>query len=178
MHLEPAVAAPGRDGEADGRGPDGRRSRGGRRLQRRAAEPDGLLPGSRATCPRHDHERRHDRDPEQREQDDPGLDVHPPRLRRGRASRACRGLLLADDEAGVVFVHVELAVEPEVLGIRAQKPLHVRLGRQHVELLVLERPEVFGADLGRLLDLGEIESLAHPRLAKAGPNLEHGGASV
>ena len=47
---------------------------------------------------------------------------------------------------------------------------------QDVELLVLERAQVLGADLRRLLDLGEVEALAQARLAEAVADLEHGGA--
>ena len=72
-------------------------------------------------------------------------------------------LLLPDDEAGVVLVDVQLAVEAEVLGVGAEEALDVGLGREDVELLVLERAQVLGSDLRPLLELGEVESLAQAR---------------
>ena len=76
---------------------------------------------------------------------------------RGRAAGANGRLLLPDDEAGVVLVDVELAVEPEVLGVRAEEALDVGLRGQQVEALVLERAQVLAADLRAVLDLGEVE---------------------
>ena len=68
-----------------------------------------------------------------------------------------RLVLLAADEARVELVDVELAVEAEVLGIRAKESLDVRLGGQDGELLVLECPQVLPADLRRELCLCEVE---------------------
>src|SRR5207253_9734941 len=65
-----------------------------------------------------------------------------------------------------------------IFGVRAQEALDVRLRGQYVELLVLERAQILGSDLGRLFDLGEIETLAQARLAEAVPNLEHGGSPL
>jgi len=42
--------------------------------------------------------------------------------------------LLSDDETGVVLVDVELPVEAEVFGVRAQEALDVGLSREDVEL--------------------------------------------
>src|SRR6476646_5017610 len=83
-------------------------------------------------------------------------------------------ILLPHDEAGVVLVDVELAVETEVLRVRAEEALDVRLRGQDVELLVLERTEVLPANLRPLLDLGKVEALAQARLAEAVTNFEHG----
>ena len=87
-------------------------------------------------------------------------------------------LLLPHDEAGVVLVDVELAVEPEILGIRAQKAFDVRLGRQDVELLVLESAQVLPPNLRPLFELGKVEALAQTRLAEAVTDFEHGGCPI
>ena len=79
------------------------------------------------------------------------------RVRRsGRTRRAARPLLevLAGDEARVVLVDVELAVEAEVVGVGPQEALDVGLRGQLLELLVLERAQVLAPDLRRLLGLG------------------------
>ena len=90
----------------------------------------------------------------------------------GRAART-RLVLLAADETGVELVDVELPVEAEVLGVVAQEALDVRLGRQQLELLVLEGAQVLAADLRRELCLGEVDAAAHPRLAETVADLEH-----
>ena len=53
-----------------------------------------------------------------------------------------------------------------VVGVGADEAASVGVARQEVPLLVLDRPQVSGADLGRRLDLGEIDLAAVPRLAK------------
>ena len=80
-------------------------------------------------------------------------------VRRCGRARGARGasLVLADDVARVVLVDVELPVEAEVVGVRAQEALDVRLGREQLELLLLEGAQVLAADLRRLLDLREVE---------------------
>jgi hypothetical protein len=78
-----------------------------------------------------------------------------------------------DDVARVVLVDVQLPVEPEELRIRAEEALDVRLRREDLELLVLDRADVLGADLRCELDLRILESLAHARLAQAVADLEH-----
>ena len=83
------------------------------------------------------------------------------RLRRcGRAAdrRAATRRRLPPHEARVVLVDVELAVEAEVLGVRAQEALDVGLRRQQLELLVLERAQVLAADLRGELRLGRSRS--------------------
>ena len=64
-------------------------------------------------------------------------------------------------------------VEAECVRVVPEKPLHVRRRRQDVELLVLERLQVLRANLRLLLELKEVEVLAHARLAQAGADLEH-----
>ena len=98
-----------------------------------------------------------------------------PRLRR--APRADRLHLDRRDVARVELVHVDLAVEAEVLRVRAEEAFDVRVAREQVEPLVLDRLQVLAADLGAALDLREVEALAEARLAQAGADLEH-GASV
>ena len=83
-------------------------------------------------------------------------------------------LVLADRVARVVLVDVELPVEPEVIRIGPQEALDVRLGRKRVEVLLFQRLQVAGPDLGRQLDVRELQLLAVARLAQAVADLEHG----
>src|SRR5205085_9612526 len=115
---------------------------------------------------------RPDGDPGARRQHDPRLHAALPRP-RARPARPGHGLVLADDVARVVLVDVELAVEAEVLGVRAEEALDVGVGRERLELLVLERAQVARADLRRLLELREVELLPQAGLAEAVPDLEH-----
>ena len=95
--------------------------------------------------------------------------------RGGVAARARRGdRLLGAREAGVVLVDVELAVEPEILRVRAQEPLHIRVAGEDLEALGLERLKVLSPDLRALFDAGEVQALTEPRLAQAVADLEHG----
>ena len=87
-------------------------------------------------------------------------------------------LLLSDDEAGVVLVDVELAVEAEVFGIRAEEALDVRLGREHIEVLLFQGAEVLASNLRSLFDLGKVEALAQTRLTEAVTDLEQGGSPI
>src|SRR5439155_21926945 len=118
-----------------------------------------------ASGPGDDHERCDQRDAEQSQQDDAVLDTWCRRRPLCRAPRAQRGVVLSDDVTGVVLVDVELAVEAQILGVRAKEARDGGLGRQQLELLVLERAEVLPADLRVLLDLREIEGLAQARLS-------------
>ena len=124
-------------------------------------EAGDLLALRAAELPGGDHERRRDRDRDERDSRDPRL-ARPPRSRRwrGDAARAERRVVLADREARVVLVDERLAVEAERLGVRAQEAAHVRGCGQDVEALVLERAEVLRPDLRPLLELGEVEVLA------------------
>ena len=124
----------------------------------------------------HDHD---DRDRGQRDEHDVRLDPPVPALRaRCRAAWPRLVIVRGADEARVVLVDVQLAVEAEVLGVGAQEALDVGLRRQHVELLLLERAQVLAADLGRKLGLREVEAPAHARFPEAVANLEHGPRSV
>src|SRR5262249_4588982 len=73
----------------------------------------------------------------------------------------------------VELVDVELPVQPEVVRVRAEEALDVRLGGQDFELLVLQGAQVLPADLRRLLDLDEVEPLPETSLAEAVTDLEH-----
>ena len=73
----------------------------------------------------------------------------------GRRRLATRDLLDAR-EARVVLVDVELPVEPEIVGVRAQEPLHVRVAGQHLEAAPPRAPEVLSPDLRVRFDPGEV----------------------
>src|SRR5213076_1176056 len=81
-------------------------------------------------------------------------------------------LAAAADEARVELVDIQLAVEPEVLRVRAQEALDVCLRGKQRELLVLERAQVLAADLRRELGLREVDPTTDPRLLEAVPDLE------
>ena len=112
----------------------------GCRLARRVAERQAAITSAVTSADRR-----------QREQHDVRL---APVARRARGRRHASGertrrVLLADDEARVVLVDVELAVEAQVLGVGAEEALDVRVRGQQLEALVLERAQVLAADLGR-----------------------------
>ena len=69
-------------------------------------------------------------------------------------------------------------LEAEVLGIRAEEALDVRLRGQNVELLVLEGAQILPSNLRSLLELGKVEALAQTRLAEAVTDFEHGGKPI
>ena len=113
------------------------------------------------------------RDRGEHDEHDVRLEAPAPALRTHR--RAARAVLaVVGDEARVELVDVELTVEAEVVGVRAEEALDVRLGREQLEPLLLERAEVLAADLRRLLGLGELDPAAHARLAEAVADLEQG----
>jgi hypothetical protein len=95
-------------------------------------------------------------------------------VRPGTGRRRLDGKLLLAGETRVVFVDVELPVEAEILSVRAQESLDVRVAGQDVEVLLLERAEVLRTDLGVSLHPGQLEPLAQPRFAQAVAYLEHG----
>ena len=98
------------------------------------------------------------------------------RVRILRRSRPRRQLVApARDEARRVLVDVDVAVEPEVVGVRAQEAADVRVARDGREVLLLERADVLRADLRRELDLGVAEPLPLAGLPQAVADLEHGG---
>ena len=129
-----------------------------------------------AEAPGDDHERRDEPDRRQREQDDVRLAPLGAARPRGRHApgRANRRVLLADDEARVVLVDVELAVEPEILRVGAEEALDVGVRGEQLEALVLQRPQVLAPDLGAVLRVGELDVAAQTGLAEAVSDLEHG----
>ena len=87
-------------------------------------------------------------------------------------------LELAAHVARVELVDVEDAVEAQVVRVRAQEALDVRLRGQHFELLLFEGAQVLATNLRRLLDLREVEPLPQTSLAEAVADLEHGRSGV
>ena len=85
----------------------------------------------------------------------------------GDATCLQRLLFLAGDVARVVLVNVQLPIHPERIGIRAQETLDVGVAWKLVELLGLERAEVFSPHFRPELHLVEIEALARAGLAEA-----------
>ena len=106
------------------------------------------------------------------------LGVEPGPYRALARTRDRRLLVLAHDVARVVLVHVQLPVEPQLVGVCAQEALHVRLRGEDIEALFFERPEVPRADLRRLLDLVQLELLPVPRFTQAVADFEHGRARL
>ncbi len=86
--------------------------------------------------------------------------------------------LLVDPEPRRVLVHEELAVEAEVVRVRAEEALDVRLPGQDLEALGLERAQVLRANLRRALGVGNLDALLQARFPKAGTDLEHLAASI
>src|SRR6185437_16094350 len=77
---------------------------------------------------------------------------------------------LEDCVAGVLVVEAvlldeRLAVEAQRLRVGAQEALDERRARQEAPLLILERPQVLGADLRLRLDLRDVDASAHTRVA-------------
>src|SRR5688572_6073785 len=104
-----------------------------------------------AVVPRGDHERRDDRDADDGEHDHAPLGAPVMVLSDANAPRPYRARLLVDPEPRRVLVHEELAVEAEVVRVRAEEALDVRLPRQDFEALGLERAQVLRANLRRAL---------------------------
>ncbi len=132
-------------------------------------------PGGVAEAPGRDHERRDEPDRDQSQQHEVRLPpVRPSGPSRRHPSRRAHGaILLADHEAGVVLVDVQLPVEPQILGVGAEEALDVGVRGQQLEALVLERPEVLAADLGAVLGVRELDVAAETCLAEAVADLEH-----
>ena len=84
------------------------------------------------------------------------------RRRRERRDLELLGLL----EARAVLVDQQVRVEPQELRVGAQEGLDVGRPRQHDPLLVLQRPQVLGADLRRLLDRRDVDLVADARFAQ------------
>src|SRR5207253_2474982 len=130
---------------------------------RRAAEAPGGEAGD---------ERAEDEDPDERPEH-----AVPRAVRRGERLGHERRLLVVVRDPGVVLVDVEVAVQPEELGIRPQEALRVGLAREHLPALLLERRQVALADADALLDVRSGESAAGAGFAKAVTDGEHGGGS-
>ena len=62
-----------------------------------------------------------------------------------------------------ILVDERVPVETQELGVGAQEPLRVRVARENLPLLVLERPQVLGPDLGPLLDRLDVDLVASAR---------------
>ena len=130
-----------------------------------------------AELPRGDHERRRRTAiPTSAKHDHVPLDPpwsRPAYAPTGRAGDRRRVLAL-DDEAGVVLVDVELAVEAEELGVGPQEALDVRSApAASSNCSSSSARRYFDADLRRQLGLREVDPLAEPRLAEAVADLEH-----
>src|SRR5262249_3010043 len=124
----------------------------------------GRLPGA-------DDDDREKRDRRQHAEHDERLEASAPPLRpSGRAP--CPQVAIVRDESGVELVDVKLSVEAEVVGVRAEEALDVRLRRQKLEALLLERAEVLRADLRRLLGLDELHPAPDARFPKTVSDLE------
>ena len=128
-----------------------------------------------APFPGADEQREQHRDGPEGQQHTARLEAWPECLRAALVvPRAQRDVLFAGDEAGVVLVDVELALEPQRVGVVPQEALDIGGRRQHVELLLLERLQVLAADFRLLLELEKIELLAQACLAETVADLEHG----
>ena len=123
-----------------------------------------------AELPRGDDESGERSDADEREHDRTPLEAQLV-LRRAPAHGRVDEVL--DREARLVLVHVQLPVESEEVGVGTEEALHVRLGREHVEVLLLERAQVLRTDLRRKLGLRDVEALAGAGLAQADSELEH-----
>ena len=148
-------------------------------LRARRIDPLHLRTVVRPELGRADHERDHDPDRAEHKHDATSFETRTERLRPALVvAWTQRNVFLAGDEARVVLVDIELALEPERVGVVPQEALDVRGRGQQVELLVLERLQVLAADLRLLLQLRELELLAQARFAKAVSDLEHGFARL
>src|SRR5215207_8340097 len=106
----------------------------------------------------------------------PGREHGPARTRAAAAdARAERRQLVRRRalEPRPVLLHEVARVEPQVVRVRAQERLDERGPGQQVPLLVLERAQVLGPDLRRRLDVGDVDPVAHARLAQLVPDLRH-----
>ena len=133
----------------------------------------GDVPAAR-DLPGTDHDHGQHDDGGEREQDDVGLQAALVPV-GGSATLTARAPVVAAREAGVVLVDVQLAVESEVVGVRAEEALDVGLRRKEVEPLLLERPQVLATDLRRPFRLAEGDLTAGARFAEAVADLEQRG---
>src|SRR5262249_33180707 len=151
------------------------RGRGGGGGRRGGGSGALLAAGGPAALPR--RARRYDRD------DDPD-DYERAHEADAAQARAAALESLGDElhlvrvrEATVVLVDVEVPVKAQVVGVRAQKSLDVRVARKEFPTLFLERLEVAIANPYRILDVGRREVALPPRLPQAPTDLEHAALS-
>src|SRR5581483_5853612 len=137
-----------------------RARRGALRRYRRPAEPPRGEPGDGGPD-----------DEDGREGDDDAALEAP--LRDGRAGYERRRVFVVMRDARVVLVDVQLAVEAEVLRVRPQEALRVRIAGEHVPPFFLEGGQVPLADANRLVDLGGSEAPPGPGVPEAFTDLEH-----
>ena len=129
------------------------------------------LPGREAGNCRDDQKDDPDRD-ERPQEPDAGEEAVRPREALGNELR-----LVGMGEAAVVLLDVEASVEAEVVGVRPQESLDVRVPRQQLPAFFLERLQVAVSDPDRLLDVCRREVALQASLAKAPPDLEHAALS-
>src|SRR5207253_6012448 len=79
--------------------------------------------------------------------------------------------------AVVVLGDVEVSVEAEVVRVRAEEALHIRVAGQDLPAFLLQGLEVAVANADRLLDVGGRESSLQAGLAQAPTDLEHAAFS-
>ena len=91
----------------------------------------------------------------------------------GAAADWATEILLRRREAGVVLVQVELAVEAQVVRVRAQEALDVRVPGQHLELLLFEGSAGTSRGSSSRLDPRNLETLPQTSLSQAVADLEH-----
>ena len=75
--------------------------------------------------------------------------------------------------ATLELVQQHPGVEAEEVPIGAQEALCVHGPGEQVPLLVLDRAQILGADLGSRLHLADVDPPAHPRLPQGGADLSH-----
>ena len=123
-------------------------------------------------CQEHQHRDQHDR--RQGDQDDARL-ASVAVLLAGLGARVDLALGLHPRVVvpRVELVDEEMAVQAQEIGVRPQEPLGVRGAGENREVLLLQRPDVPGADLRTLLDLGVRELLALARLTECRTDFKH-----
>src|ERR1700733_2708097 len=117
-------------------------------------------------------------DPEQRGRPPPGPRPQPgaPALaltlspERGDRPHVLVGRALVPS---LVLVDEQAAVEPEEVAVGAQEALDVDGAWEQVPLLVLDRAQVFGANLRARLDLADVDPRADPRLSECRADIGH-----
>ena len=171
-HLEPAAAAGGGQRQHRGRLERGRGHGGGegdhrarpRAVHLRAHDGRGPVKGLAPSGSR----QHPDREPDQRQD---GEDRHRPAAVEQQVVEGARtprrlalGLGVKVAEALLELLDVDVAVEPQELGVATEKAAAVEAVGEQVEALILERLEEPRPDQRRLDDVIELETLASARL--------------